>query len=52
MKSAMFLMQHPPLSTMQSDATNSSNSSTVKAEIHELLTACLPDDLKKKYADF
>ena len=45
-----------PLSTMQSDATNSSNSnsnsSTVKAEIHELLTACLPDDLKKKYAEF
>jgi hypothetical protein len=39
---------------MQSDANNANNAnnSTIKAEIHELLTACLTDDLKTKYAEF
>jgi hypothetical protein len=43
---------------MQSDdATNANNANnasngTVKDEIHELLSACLPDDLKEKYAEF
>ena len=51
----LFFIQyyHPP-STMQPDANNSNNSnnSTVKAEIHDLLTACLTDEQNNKYAEF
>ena len=40
---------------MQSDDANNANNatnSTIKDEIHGLLSACLPDDLKEKYAEF
>lgn len=46
---------------MQPDANNSNgnnnnhsngNNSTVRDEIHELITACLTDEQKKKYAEF
>jgi hypothetical protein len=64
MKSVVFIMQHPPLlqpiQPMQSDANNgngngngnNTNNGTVRAEIHELMTACLTDEQKKKYAEF
>jgi hypothetical protein len=40
---------------MQPDATDANNNgtnNTVRAEIHELITACLTDEQNKKYAEF
>ena len=55
-KTILGFIQYPHTIAMQTDANNGTNNGTnngaVRAEIHELMTACLTDEQKKKYAEF
>jgi len=48
----LVFIQYPRTIAMQTDANDGTNNGTVRDEIHELLTACLTDEQKKKYAEF